>query len=386
MPKPLTAAFVRGVKPESRVRRYGDGGNLYLVVKPGGRKSWIFRMVQPSGKRTDKGLGGFPAVSLAEARQSALEARHTLLRGGVVHSRPRRAAIPPFASLADEVIRINAPTWSEQYAADWRKSLVKYAFPTIGEVPVHAITTAHVLAIVEPVWHTRNKLAKNLRQRVDLIMRMAIAKGYRSDNPAGDALTAVLPRVEKKVRHHPAIPYGDLGAALAQVRDGGGPAALAVEFAALTAARRDEVREAVWDEIDLEAREWRIPAARMKGGADHRVPLSGRCVEILAAARAYGADGYVFPGVRAGRPLGEGAMLALWKAQGAAGTIDVLLTSFRTWTQEETATPNEVAEHALAHVVGDESARAYARSDLFEKRRAVMQAWAAYLGAESDGR
>ena len=383
MPKPLTAAFVARVKPESKVRRYGDGGNLYLVVKPGGRKSWIFRMVQPSGKRTDKGLGGYPAVSLAEARAAALDARHTLQHGGEVRTGRRRAASPTFDEALERVIAINAPTWTDARSEQqWRASLDTYA-GGLANRPVNTITTAHVLAVLEPIWHTKRETAKRVRQRISSVLRWSIASGYRVDDAAGDALTAVLPRAERQVRHLEAIPYGDLAEALAKVRGGGGPAALAVEFAALTAARRDEVRLARWSEIDEAARVWVVPASRMKRRREHRIPLAPRALQILAEARAYG-EAYVFPGAKAGRPLGPGAMRALWKAKGCVGTLHGLRTSFRTWTQEQTNTPNEIAEHALAHVVGAASARAYARSDMFEKRRKLMDRWSNYL-AESGG-
>lgn len=375
MPKPLTAAQVRSAKPG----RHHDGGGLYLNVKPTGAKSWVFRGTI-NGRRTNRGIGPVALVSLAEARIKALEIRRAIFDGNDPF--PARSAAPTFAKAAESVIAINRPAWrNARTEEDWRSTLGSYAMPTLGARRVDAISTADVLAVVQPIWAVKHKRARDLRQRINAIMQWSIAQGYRSDNPAGEALTAVLPRVDKEDRHHAALPYAEVGPALAKIRDCDAPATakLAFEFLALTAVRSGEVREAVWDEIDTETRTWTIPASRMKANREHRVPLSNRAMEVLSEARAHGESGLVFPGARAGRPVAPRAFRSLMGAQGLAGTPHGLRSSFRDWCAEQTDTPEAVAEAALAHGKRSAVEAAYHRTDQFDRRRVLMDQWAAYL-------
>ena len=383
--KPLSAAFVRTAKTPGR---YGDGGRgshgLYLRVwaRANGRigKAWAQR-IRISGRPTNLGLGVYPVVTLAEARAKALENRRTTARG----SDPRGGGIPTFAEAAEKVIRLHANTWKpgSRLPAKWRQTLRDYAYPIMGHKPVGEVKTGDVMAVVTPIWTSKPAVARVVRQRIGAVMKWAVAKGYRQDNPAGDAIGAALPRNGGHV-HHKALPHREVGAALRKVRACTAQPAvrLALEFVVLTAARLNEVLGARWSEI--EGSTWTVPAARMKGKREHRVPLSGRALGVLRDARELsGGAGLIFPSRRTGKTLSSPALREVLRRLDIPGTVHGFRSSFRDWCSEN-AVAREVAEAALAHKVRNQTEAAYARSDLLERRREVMEDWSDYL-LEGDG-
>ena len=382
MPK-LTAAFVRTVKATDRLRRYGDGNGLYLLVKPGvrGGKSWVQR-IAVHGKRRDLGLGSAELVSLAEARQAAFDNRRLARSGGDPRALGKRTS-PTFAEAAEKVIAMHRATWRSGagWESQWRQSLADYAYPRIGDKPVHAVDAADVMAVLTPIWSTKNATAKRIRQRIGAVMKWAVAQGYRPDNPAGDALGAALPRVDAAPAHHRALPYEEVGAALAKVRDCSAPpgARLAFEFMVLCAARSGEARGARWSEIDRDAAVWTIPAERMKANREHRIPLSERALDVLREAAAIRDGDLVFPSTKAKTPLTIAAIGRVARKTGIDAVPHGFRSSFRDWAAERTETPHAVMEAALAHTVRNATERAYARSDLFDRRRALMQQWSDYV-------
>ncbi len=377
----LSAAFVRTVTEPGR---YGDGRGghgLALLVTPSGARCWVQRLVI-HGKRRELGLGGYPMVTLSEARSKAFENRKLARAGGDPLARKRRAAVPTFAEAAEQVYAVHRPGWrNDKHAATWMASLRDYAYPRLGNRPVSDITTQDVMAVLLPVWHIKHETARRVRQRISTVMKWAIAEGHRADNPAGEVLTAVLPRKGNGVRHHRALPHKEVAGAIAAVRGSGAGMStrLAFEFLVLTAARSGEVRFATWAEIDLDACEWCIPGERMKTEREHRVPLCDRAVEVLEEARALqDRTGLVFPGARR-RPLSDKALSSLMHELGIDAVPHGFRSSFREWAAECTNIPREVCEEALAHVNPNRVEAAYQRSDLFDKRRKLMDAWATYL-------
>ena len=318
-------------------------------------------------------------MTLREAREKALENRRAVHWG---HD-PRDAGVPTFEEAVDKVIAIHSPTWKNpsRMAGQWRQTLRDYAYPRIGRKRVSEVATADVLDILKPIWSSKPATARVVRQRIGAVMKWAVAKGYRSDNPAGDAIAAALPRNGNATRHHQALPHGEVSAALDKVRNSGSHAGvrLALEFMVLTATRSNEVRGATWDEIDHDV--WTIPANRMKAKREHRVPLSRRALEILEEARKLHDDGgIVFRGAKGGG-INASMFSGLLRHLGIEGTPHGMRSSFRDWCSE-TGVAREVAEAALAHVVKNRVEAAYARSDLLDRRREVMQAWAAYLAGK----
>ena len=384
MPR-LTAAFVRTVKATDRLKRYGDGNGLYLLVKPGvrGGKSWVQR-IAVRGRRRDLGLGSAELVSLVEARQTAFDNRRLARAGGDPRALGKRTS-PTFADAAEKVIAMHRPTWRSGagWESQWRQSLVDYAYPRIGDKPVHAIDTADVMSVLTQIWSTKHSTAKRVRQRIGAVMSWAVAQGYRSDNPAGEVLGAALPRVDAPPAHHRALPYEEVGAALARVRDCSAPAGarLAFEFIVLCAVRSGEARGARWSEVDRDAAVWTIPGERMKTGREHRVPLSARSLVVLGEAEEIRDGDLVFPSTKAKTPLTIASIGRVVRKAGIDAVPHGFRSSFRDWAAERTETPHAVMEAALAHTVRNAAERAYARSDLFERRRKLMQQWADYLSA-----
>ena len=375
--RPLSAAFVRTAPPGF----YCDGHGLNLRVDPSGARQWVQRLVI-RGRPRMLGLGGDPLVSLAEARNVAFANRQRARAGGdPLDEKHHGQGVPTVEEAAAVVLEQQRPGWrNAKHARDWPRSLRAYAFPRIGAVPVSEVTTADVLAILTPIWHDKPETARRVRQRIGAVMKWAVAMGYRPDNPAGDALG----RQQAVVQHMRALPHGAVADALATVR--ASPAAVttkrAFEFLVLTAARSSEMRLATWDEMDLDAGVWTIPAARMKAKRDHRVPLSGRALAILHdVQRLSDGTGLVFPNPR-GKPLSDATLSQLIKELGIAPVPHGFRSSFRDWAAEQTNTPREVVEAALAHTVRNPTEAAYARSDLFERRRRLMDDWAAYLEGE----
>ncbi len=375
MAKRLTAAFVKTAK----AGRHYDEHGLMLRVLPSGSRHWVWRGTV-GGRRVDLGLGGYPYTSLAEARQKAFEYRK-LARAG--HDpRAVKDAPPTFEAALEEVLAIQRPSWrpGSRSEAQWRASLRRYAFPRLGSMPVDQITTADVLAVLAPIWGTKRETARRVRQRIGAVMKWAVAQGHRTDNPAGDAIAAALPKGGAPRKHFRALPHAEVGAAIAEVWKSGAAVAtkLALEFLILTAARSGEVRWARWDEIDDEAATWTIPADRTKSGREHRVPLSGRALAVLGVAEEFG-DGsdLVFPSP-AGGVLSSSTLSKAIRDLELDCVPHGFRTSFRVWCGD-TGVDREVAEAALAHVVRNKVEAAYARGTLFERRREVMEAWGDYV-------
>lgn len=384
-PSRLSETFVKSV---SRAGQYGDGrGGHGLRLRVRQRSAWRLsktwaQRLRINGELVQLGLGAWPIVSLAEARERALANRRMVARG----RDPRHyAKVPTFAEAAEAVIALHEPTWKSgaQEARIWRSSLTRYAFPAIGAKPVNEISTADVLAVLAPVW--QRETGRRVRQRIAVVMRWCIAQGHRPDNPAGEAVTQALPRRVGTRGNYRSLPYAEVAGALQVVRDSGAYALtkLCFEFVILTASRSGEARLARWEEIDFESATWTVPAERMKAGRPHRVPLSDRALQLLREARLFrDHTGLVFPSER-GRALSNMTLSKLLKDLQIAAVPHGFRASFRTWASEQTDAPRAVMEAALAHRLGDQAEQAYARSDLFEKRRKLMADWGAYLAGQA---
>ena len=382
MAKKLTAAFVRTVRQPGK---YGDQHGLILRVLPSGSKQWIWRGTI-RGKRVDLGLGGYPYTTLAEARQEAFEHRKLSRAGG--DPRQRRSRAPTFAQAVEKVVAIHRAQWrpGSRSERQWRASLKTHAMPQLAERGVDEITTADVMAVLIPIWHTKSVTARRVRQRIGAVMKWAMAQGFREDNPAGDAISAALPKIRSRPNHHRALPHAEVAAALEKVRESDvwQGIKLALEFLVLTAARSGEVRGARWEEADLSSATWTIPADRIKAGREHRIPLSGRALEILAEVdKLRDGSGLIFTTVR-GRAVRQEAFSRLLHDLAVPAVPHGFRTSFRTWCGD-VGVAREVAEAALAHVIKGKAEAAYARGDLLGRRREVMEAWSQYVAQDENG-
>ncbi|HPD91065.1 MAG: integrase arm-type DNA-binding domain-containing protein [Rhodobacter sp.] len=385
--RPEKALTAQTVKSATAPGKYFDGHGLYLRVEPNGTKFWVQRIVI-RGKRSEIGLGPATLVSLAEARAAALDNRKLARAGGdPLQAKREAAAVLTFEEAARKVHALHLPTWrNEKHGRDFITSLELYAFPRLGKLNAADVTTADVLGVLMPIWTEKAETARRVRQRIGTVMKWAIAQGWRQDNPA-ENISKALPKVAKVQAHRKALGYGEVAGCIAAVQASraGMATKLALEFLVLTAARSGEVREARWSEIDLAATVWEVPADRMKMKRAHRVPLSARAIAILEAAKGLDdGSGLLFPGTKQGRPLSDMTLSKLVKELGFDADVHGFRTSFRTWAQERTTFPREVAEAALAHLSGDAVERAYARSDVFEKRRGMMDRWAAFLSEKSE--
>ena len=377
----LTAAKVKTAGPG----KHQDGQGLYLRVYESGSRCWVLRLTV-DGRRREIGLGGWPDVSLAEARKKALEHRAAVAVGRDPLSEKRRADVPTFREAAKPVYDANRPRWkSEAHAARWWASLENYAFPVIGDIAVDRITQSDVLGCLEPIWTTRPEAARKVRQRIRTVLRWCQAHGYVQFNMAGEVIDGALPPMPRVRSHFRSLPYAEVADALAVVdrSEASQSTKLCLRFVVLTAARSGEARNAVWDEVDFGAREWKIPAERMKAASEHRVPLSDAALDVLDQAKDHhdGSD-LVFPSpLKPGRPLSDVTLIKILRDVGLAdrATVHGFRASFRTWALEETDTPWAVCEAALAHSLGDSVQQAYIRGDAFAKRRKLMDQWAQYL-------
>ena len=374
----LSNVFVRTV---AEAGRYCDGHGLYLDVQPSGSRSWVQR-ITIGGRRRELGLGGYPMVSLKDARAQAFANRQLARAGSDPLAEKRRSGnLPTFAAAAEQVWNQLKPGWrNEKYTNDWILGLKRVAFPRLGKKSVTEVKSPDVIDVLRPIWHSSPTTARRVRQRINAVMEWAVAMEYRADNPC-HRIGPVLGRQQENVQHMPALPHREVAAALDATRTSAARPVvkLAFEFLVLTAARSGEVRGAQWAEIDLTERLWTIPAKRMKTNREHRVPLCRCAVEILDAARALSnGSPLVFPTAR-GKPLKDMALSGLLKDLDIAAVPHGFRSSFRDWAAEETDHPREVVEAALAHVVRNKVEAAYARSDLFERRRTLMDDWGAYL-------
>ncbi len=380
----LTAAMVRSL---SKPGRYGDGAGstLYLVVQRSGARSWVQRLVIDR-KRHDIGLGGATLVTLKEARERAFANRKLARDGGDPLAAKRRTQVPTFQEAAARTFEAIRARWrSAKTAGNWSGALERYAFPVFGGRRVDKIGREDVLRVLTPIWTAKPEAARKLRRRIRTVLQWAEAHGHVDRNVAGDAIDGALPAMPAVKQHHRALPYAEVAAALETIEASraGLAAKACLRYLVLTACRSGEARGATWAEIDLEAGEWRIPAARMKAGVEHRVPLSPAALAVLEAVRRLrGPADLVFPSPsRPSKPLSDMTLTKVLRSTRLAGraTVRGFRTSFRTWTSERTGVPHAVAEAALAHAVGSAVERSYARSDLFEKRRALMNQWAQFV-------
>ena len=374
--------------------KYEDGGGLRLVVAGSGAKKWVLRFTI-DGKRREMGLGSFPDVGLAEARDQAAAYRKQA-KAGVDPIEARRTGIetaPTFTTYAARYIRAHRRGWKNaKHARQWVRTLKTYARPVMGSKRVDIIVTEDVLKILEPIWTTKTETAKRVQGRVENILDYAAAHQYRDPlNPARwrGHLDKLLPKPArvKQVTHHPAMPHTEVPAFMAELSDNDSVSALALRFLILTATRTNEVLHAQWQEVDREAAVWTIPADRMKTRREHRVPLSDAAMTVLQALPCLEGNPYLFPGARHGHPLSNMALLLLMRGMGygASGARGHYVphgfrSSFRDWSGEVSSFPRDVAEMALAHVIENKVEAAYRRGDLFAKRRKMMQEWTAYVG------
>ena len=379
----LNPAFVSSVGAGAKTTRFADGNGLYLVVTPSGGaggKSWVQR-IAIGGVPRELGLGSLRKVSLREARARALENRRIARRGG--DPSRRVPPMPTFAQAFDAVVALHRPAWKDPAAmeARWRASMERYALDRLGKLPVGAVATADLLDVLAPLWGSLDE-ARRLKQRMGLVMQWAVAQGHRCDNPAGEVLAAALPPVARRATPRAALPYADVPAALATVRasDAARSIRLAFEFMVLCAARSGEVRQATWEEMDLDGATWTVPAARAKAKRPHRVPLSDRALAVLREAASFRSGDLVFPSTRQAAAIHRRTFSRLMPQLGIAAQPHGFRSSFRDWAAECTDAPREVMEAALAHATANATEAAYARSDLFERRRTLMQRWADFLG------
>jgi integrase len=378
---PHNALSATAVTKRKTPGRYADGNGLYLVVDDSGARRWVLRTVVRR-KRCDIGLGSAILVPLIEARELATTYRRIARNGGdpLEQRRRERQEIPTFAKAAEQVHGEYAVSWAnEKHRAQWLTTLTEYAAPVIGNLRVDQISTPDVLRVLGPIWLTKPETARRVRQRIRTVLDWARAQGYRSGENPVSGVKDGLPAQPTRNGHHAALPFDDLPQFITDLRasDAGETVRLAFEFLILTAMRTGEVIGAKWDEID--GATWTIPAERMKAERPHRVPLSDRCLEILARTKELAGDSeFIFPGRADDKPISNMAFLMTLRRMGREITAHGFRSTFRDWAAEQTSFPHEVCEMALAHAIKDKTEAAYRRGDLFERRRELMKAWAAF--------
>jgi integrase len=401
----LTAKQVEALRGTGKHQKLSDGGGLYLHVSKGGTKSWVYNY-QLRGRRRELGLGGFPHISLSRARKARDDVRD-LVKAGIdpkdAKDEARRAQEAAaeakraqtqrdgmtFEKVADDYIGSKEAGWrNPKHRQQWRNTLRDYAHPVIGHLPVHAIETQHILEILnaDRLWLTKTETAKRVQGRIENILDYAKTMKLREgDNPARwrGHLDHILSKPSKvaTVAHQRALPYADAPALTARLHKTDTPAARALLLTLLCATRTSETLQAEWSELDLDAKLWVIPGKRMKAGKEHRIPLTDAAVELLRQQEALRINHWVFPGQRLGRPLSYMAMTNVLKRIGWLDrtTVHGLRSTFRDWVAERTGYADRLAEVALAHQLSDKVQAAYNRSDMMEKRREMMSAWAQFL-------
>lgn len=395
----LNRLSATAVEKEKRPGLYGDGGGLWLQVTPaaeGVAKSWLYRFKRQGiagGKARKMGLGPYPIVTLADAREKARQAFRQVLEGvdPIEERKSRKAAAQlavaravTFRECAERYIATHEASWSPKHARQWPASLKADVYPVFGNLPVSDIDLALVLKALEPIWYEKPETASRVRGRIEAVLDWATTRGYRrGDNPARwkGYLETVLPAKIKlqRVEHHPALPFREIPAFMEQLRERDSLSARALEFAILTACRTGEVRGARWSEIDLVQKTWTIPGSRMKGGREHRVPLADPLLRLLQNLPRDARSEFVFLGGKAGNPLSDMALLALLNRMKRSDlTTHGFRSTFRDWASEMTAYPHEICEMALAHVIKNKAEAAYRRGDLFDKRKRLMADWCRY--------
>ena len=387
----------KAVETTKRPGLVADGGGLYLQVPRAGAKSWLFKFML-NGRAREMGLGSLKAVSLASAREKVTFSRSSLADGidpiearKTVHGRDPTAERKTitFEEAANAYIAAHEAGWKNaKHASQWRNTLAAHAYPVAGRLLVSDIDTEVVMLILTPIWSLKPETAGRLRGRIEKILAWATVSGFRQgQNPAQwhNHLDNLLPAKSRihSVKHHPAMPYQEIEGFLLQLRKRDGIAALALEFLIYTAARTSEVRGASWSEFDLDSGIWTIPGPRTKARKEHRVPLAERPLEIVRGLQRNATGDFVFPGGKPGKGLSDMALLSVLRRLEIKLTVHGFRSSFRDWAAEQTQVPREVAEQALAHTLGNKVEAAYLRSDFFEKRRNLMNLWAAHLEAVS---
>jgi integrase len=384
MGKQVNKLSARAVGTLAKPGRHSDGGGLYLNVTESGAKSWLF-MYKVAGRRREMGLGSARDVPLARARELASENRQHLHSGRdplTVRAKPQTMT---FADAAEALLASMSPSWrNAKHRAQWAMTLRVYGAP-LSKLPVNDVGVEDVLRVLRPLWGAKAETASRLRGRIERVLDFARARGMRSgENPARwrGHLDAILPKRQKLTRgHHKAMPFDDVPAFVNALREMDGIAPQALEFTILTAARSGETLGARWDEIELDTKLWTVPAARMKAAREHRVPLSPRAVAILKKLEKARTSEFVFPGLKPGKPLSSMALEMVLRRANADVTVHGFRSAFRDWAGERSQFPREIAEAALAHLVGDAVERAYRRGDALEKRRNLMDAWGQFCGA-----
>ena len=373
--------------------RHCDGGGLYLQISRAGAKSWIFRY-QLDGRVRDMGLGSAAIIGLADAREFAGQCRALVTKEvDPIEERLRKqrerlleaASVATLKECALQCFEQKKAGWrNEKHAKQWIGTLEQYAFPALGNSPVKNIQTAQILKVLEPIWTTKHETATRVRERLEMVLDWARARGLRDgENPARlrGHLETLLPKagIVRKVRHHPALPYVEVGAFIATLRKQEGLAARALEMVIYTATRTSETLNAEWREFDLDRGIWTIPAERIKAGKEHRIPLTPPALAILRILHEGRVGEHVFPGWGRKKPLSNMAMIKVLERMGRRDiTVHGFRSTFRDWAAEQTNFPREVAEMALAHAVENKVEAAYRRGDLFEKRSRLMAIWAQY--------
>ena len=358
---------------------------LYLNIAPGRSKSWIQR-ITIEGKRRDIGLGPFPVIGLAKARRRAFANRVAVAEGRDPLADKRRTKAPTFREAAERTFEANRPRWrNAKTAKNWEQGMARYAHPAIGDMRVDQVSREDVLRILTPIWTEKPEMARKLRQRMRAVFAWCQAHGFVEHNPAGEAIGGALPAMPAVKANYRALPYREVREALRIVDESRASLAarLCFRFLVLTAARSGEARGATWSEIDEDTRLWVIPASRTKTSTEHRQPLSDAALAVLDQARPLRSEAdLLFPSpAKRGRPLSDMSLMKILRDVGLAdrATIHGMRTCFRTWASEKTNAPHAVMELCLAHSVGSAVEQAYARSDLLEKRRGLMDQWAAFV-------
>jgi len=375
----LTALRVKSLNEPGR---YSDGDGLMLVVTPGGTKKWILRITVGS-KRRDIGLGSFKTTTLADAREAADQMRRKVARGidPIAERRAERIVIPTFQEAAKAVHEEHKAAWKNgKHQAQWLTTLKTYAFPALGTKLVSEIEGPAIRDVLAPIWLTKPETARRVRQRIGAVLDWSYAKGFRATEAPMRSLSKGLPRQPKKDGHFEAMPYPDVPAFIIKLHERSSMGRLALEALILTATRSGEIRLARWDELDLDAGLWSIPAERMKMGRTHVVPLSAEAIDVFRRAEKLRipATDLVFYGQNVKRPMSDMTLLKVLRDSDLDFTVHGFRSAFRDWVAERTNYPGEVAEAALAHAISNKVEAAYRRTDFLEKRRALMRDWGAY--------
>ena len=373
------------IKSLTEPGRYTDGDGLMLNVAPGGSRSWLLR-VRIDGKRRDIGLGSLKVLTLAEAREKAIDFRRQVARG-IDPVAERRKVADPVPTFRDAAARVHAEHkqgWKNgKHQAQWISTLETYAFPMLGDLSVNAIEGPLIRDVLAPIWLAKPETARRVRQRIGAVLDWSYAKGYRPTEAPMRSLSRGLPRQPRKANHFAAMAYSQVPSLIARLRERSSVGRVALEALILTAARSGEIRGATWAEIDLEAGLWSIPTERMKMARPHIVPLAPAAIDAFRRAEAFRVpcSDLVFPGQKLKRPLSDMTLLKVMRDMETGVTVHGFRSAFRDWVAEQTSYPGEVAEAALAHAVANKVEAAYRRTDFLEKRRGLMRDWAVFCGS-----